>query len=293
MNTFDKSLRLLTIITAVVTIFFSVHSLLENGLSSWVFISTGEFITVLIASLIETYKKGNVEFFGLIGSMLGGLTLGRLFSTMHLETIDLSTLSSLDPLMVAETGPGIQSIEFTSTLLVALLVIQIVRLPWLKRMSVQSRTIGNPNAYEWGMTLVRIYVGMMFVAHFTGHILAGGAPFAVFTDYFGGIGLPFPQAFVVLAGVIELSLAIMLSFGFMTRLAGFGSAIYLFVSVGLGGHYAVGYVWVLPTGGWEFPAMWIFVSGIFMLAGGGKSSADSWLKERYRYNSSKLKTLIA
>jgi len=280
MNAFDKSLRLLTIITALLTIFFSIQTLVEDGLSTWVYISTGAFIAVLIASLIGTYKKGNVEFFGLIGSMLSGLTLGRLFSTMHLETIDLSTLSSLDPLMVAETGPGIQSIEFTSTLLFALLFVQIVRLPWLKRMSVQSRTIGNPNAYEWGMSLVRIYVGMMFVAHFTGHLLAGGAPFAVFTDYFGGIGLPFPQAFVILAGVIELSLAVMLSFGFMTRLAGFGSAMYLFVSVGLGGHYAAGYVWVLPTGGWEFPAMWIFVSGIFMLAGGGKSSIDSWLKEQ-------------
>ncbi|SON53232.1 DoxX family protein [Vibrio tapetis] len=293
MNTFDKSLRLLTIMTAVVTIFFSVHALLEYGLSSWVFISTGAFITVLIVSLVKTYKKGHVEFFGLIGSMLGGLTLGRLFSTMHFETIDLSTLSSLDPLMVAETGPGIQSIAFTSTLLFALLAIQIIRLPWQKMRLAQSPPIISPNAYEWGMTLVRIYIGMMFVAHFTGHILAGGAPFAVFSDYFGGIGLPFPQAFVVLAGVIELSLTIMLSFGLMTRLAGFVSAIYLFVSVGLGGHYAVGYVWVLPTGGWEFPAMWIFVSGIFVLAGGGKSSADHWLREKYRYNSSKLKALIA
>ncbi|MFA0194231.1 DoxX family protein [Vibrio artabrorum] len=292
MNTFDKLLRLLTIITAVVTVFLSVQALLDNGLSAWVFISTVVFIAVLIISLVATYKKGNVEFFGLIGSMLGGLTIGRLFSTMHLEKIDLSTLSSLDPLMVAETGPGIQSIEIASTLLFVLLAIQIVKQPWLKRTSEQSRVVGSTNSYEWGMTLIRIYVGMMFIAHFTGHLLAGGAPFAVFSDYFGSIGLPFPQAFVVLAGVIEVALAVMLSFGFMTRLAGFGSAAYLFVSVGLGGHYAVGYVWVLPTGGWEFPAMWIFVSGIFMLAGGGKSSVDSWLKDKYRYNPSKLKALI-
>ncbi|MEZ9696727.1 hypothetical protein AB4300_22505 [Vibrio lentus] len=156
MNTFDKSLRLLTIITAVVTIFLSVQTLLENGLSTWVFISTGVFIAVLIVSLVKTYKKGNVEFFGLIGSMLGGLTLGRLFSTMHLENIDISTLSSLDPLMIAETGPGIHSIEITSTLLFILLTIQIVKLPWLKKTSAQDQTVGSPNAYEWGMTLVRI-----------------------------------------------------------------------------------------------------------------------------------------
>ncbi|MFA0519957.1 DoxX family protein, partial [Vibrio sp. 10N.222.55.E8] len=76
MNTFDKLLRLLTIITAVVTVFLSVQALLDNGLSAWVFISTVVFIAVLIISLVATYKKGNVEFFGLIGSMLGGLTIG-------------------------------------------------------------------------------------------------------------------------------------------------------------------------------------------------------------------------
>ncbi|CED61170.1 membrane protein, DoxX family [Moritella viscosa] len=293
MNTFDKILRFLTIITSVTTVYLSIDALITNELSLWVFVSTIIFTIVLFVSLYITYQKRNIEFFGLIGTLLGGLTLGRLFSTIHLETINLSALSSLDPLMVAETGNGIQSIEYSSTLLFIILSIQLIRLPWLNKTAVQSSSIGMPTSYEWGMTLIRIYIGMMFIAHFTGHILAGGAPFAVFTDYFRSVGLPFPQGFVILAGVIELSLAVMLSFGFMTRLAAFSSSIYLFVSVGLGGHYAVGYVWVLPTGGWEFPAFWIFVSGIFILSGGGQSSVDRWLKNKYQGNTNKFKFLIS
>lgn len=293
MNIFDKLLRLLTVITAVISVYLSIYALIENSLSVWVSISTIIFSFILIVSLYLTYKEGNVEFFGLVGTLLGGLTLGRLFSTMHLETINLASLSSLDPLMVAETGEGIRSIEYVSSVLFIVLVIQLIRLPWLKRTTTQSKKIGTPSSYEWGMTLIRVYAGMMFIADFTGHLLAGGAPFAVFTEYFGSIGLPFPQGFVVLAGVIELSLAFMLSFGFMTRLAALGSALYLFVSVGLGGHYSVGYVWVLPSGGWEFPALWIFVSGIFMLAGGGNTSVDNWLRTRSLWRNNQLRPLIS
>jgi putative oxidoreductase len=85
---------------------------------------------------------------------------------------------------------------------------------------------------------------------------------------------------VVLAGLIELAVAIGLTFGFMTRTAAFGGAIYLFVAVGLGGHYTAGYIWVLPTGGWEFPALWISVISTFIFSGGGKISIDAWLKQQ-------------
>ncbi|MFH0263453.1 DoxX family protein [Vibrio barjaei] len=293
MNTFDKTLRLLTLIAATFTVILSVKAVVDNGLGSWVSTSAGLFIAVLIASLLKTYNKGQVNFFGLIGALFAQLTLGRIFSTIHLESIDISMLSSLDPLMVAETGPGIPSIELTSTLLFVLLALQLIALPWRSKLSLTQLATGKPDHYAWGMTLVRIYVGLMFIAHFTGHLLVGGNPFAVFADYFGSIGLPFPEAFVILAGIIEISLAIMLSFGLFTRLAGFGSAVYLFVSVGLGGHYSVGYVWVLPTGGWEFPAMWIFVSGIFMLAGGGKLSLDYLLRKKLGQNSISLPEYLA
>ncbi len=111
MNTFDKTLRLLTLIAATFTVILSVKAVVDNGLGSWVSTSTGLFIAVLIASLLKTYNKGQVNFFGLIGALFAQLTLGRIFSTIHLESIDISTLSSLDPLMVAETGQVSQTLS--------------------------------------------------------------------------------------------------------------------------------------------------------------------------------------
>ena len=128
------------------------------------------------------------------------------------------------------------------------------------------------------MTAIRVYVGLMFIAHFAGHLFAGPQAFEVFRNYFASIGLPYPAYFVVLAGLIELAVAFGLAFGFLTRLAAFGGAVYLLVSVGMGGHYGVGYIWVLPTGGWEFPALWAFVVGVFAFTGAGPVSVDNYLR---------------
>ncbi len=58
MNTFDKTLRLLTLIAATFTVILSVKAVMDNGLGSWVSTSTGLFIAVLITSLLKTYNKG-------------------------------------------------------------------------------------------------------------------------------------------------------------------------------------------------------------------------------------------
>lgn len=171
-----------------------------------------------------------------------------------------------------------------STLLVGLLTLHLAMAAWRHSTGkVVNSFIGWPTASDWGLTLLRIYVGLMFVAHFSGHLFAGPVPFAVFTDYFGSIGLPYPAAFVILAGLIEVAVTVGLAFGFMTRIAAVGAAVYLFVSVGFGGHFAVGYVWVLPTGGWEFPALWIFAVSLFALTGGGPVPVDAWLRDRFSH----------
>ncbi|MEH6523560.1 DoxX family protein [Sulfitobacter sp.] len=126
-----------------------------------------------------------------------------------------------------------------------------------------------------------MYVGMMFIAHCAEHLFAGPIPFSVFTGYFASINQPFPTAMVVLAGLIEMAVTIGLASGFMTRIAALGAVAYLFVSVGLGGHFGVGYVWVLTTGGWEFPALWMFAVSIFAFIGGGPVSVDTWLKNKF------------
>jgi putative oxidoreductase len=234
------------------------------------------FLIILAASGYFLMRR-QAEFFAITAALFSTLVVGRLFSNMRFE--DAGALSSLDPLLVAETGPGLAGPTYASLGLVILLCLMIMRHAWHRTHAAEAAEM--PTVNDWALTFLRMYVGLMFIAHFAGHLFAGPIPFGVFSSYFGSIGLPYPAAIVILAGVIELAVAIGLAFGFMTRIAAARAAIYLFVSVGLGGHFGVGYVWVLPTGGWEFPALWIFAVAIFILVGGGVNGVDHWLKSRF------------
>jgi uncharacterized membrane protein YphA (DoxX/SURF4 family) len=48
----------------------------------------------------------------------------------------------------------------------------------------------------------------------------------------------------------------------------------------LGGHFSIGYVWILPDGGYEFGIFWSVIVGVFIVAGGGPVSLDEALKRR-------------
>lgn len=46
-------------------------------------------------------------------------------------------------------------------------------------------------------------------------------------------------------------------------------------------HFPVGYIWILPTGGYEFGIFWALMCAVFVVAGGGVASLDHWLRQRY------------
>jgi hypothetical protein len=46
-------------------------------------------------------------------------------------------------------------------------------------------------------------------------------------------------------------------------------AIYLFLTMLLSGHFSIGYVWILPDGGYEFGIFWSVIVGVFMVVCGG------------------------
>ena len=50
---------------------------------------------------------------------------------------------------------------------------------------------------------------------------------------------------------------------------------YLFLTMFLGGHFSIGYVWILPDGGYEFGIFWSVVVGLFTIVGGGAISLDN------------------
>src|SRR5438477_477453 len=131
---------------------------------------------------------------------------------------------------------------------------------------------------------MRVYVGLMFVPHFGSHILGGPFQFDIYTLYFASLGLSMPAAQVVLAGSVELISAVGLTLGLFTRPVALLGSVYLLMSMLLGGHFQIGYVWALPDGGYEFGVFWAVMVAVFAVLGGGPNSADSelWCSEPAR-----------
>ena len=47
----------------------------------------------------------------------------------------------------------------------------------------------------------------------------------------------------------------------------------------LGGHFNIGYVWILPDGGYEFGIFWAIVTAVFIVTGGGRVSVDNLIRQ--------------
>jgi len=91
--------------------------------------------------------------------------------------------------------------------------------------------------------------------------------------------MPLPAMQVALAGSIELIVAVGLTLGLFTRPVALLGSVYLLMSMYLGGHFQIGYVWALPEGGYEFGVFWAAIVSVFAVLGGGRNSVDAQLWE--------------
>lgn len=141
------------------------------------------------------------------------------------------------------------------------------------------RKDGRLGNLQWQMTFIRIYYGFNEVGHCTEKLFAGNASFHHLQDVFANYGLHSNTTFmVILAGLIELAVAIGLGMGFLTRLAGAGGVIYILTANSYGGHFFNGYTWnSKPNGGWEYILLIIVFFGSCAIGGAGKFSIDGWL----------------
>jgi len=80
-----------------------------------------------------------------------------------------------------------------------------------------------------------------------------------------------PAMPVALAGSIELISAVGLTLGLFTRPVALLGSVYLLMSMLLGGHFQIGYVWALPEGGYEFGVFGAAIIAVF--AGVGWAAA--------------------
>ena len=141
--------------------------------------------------------------------------------------------------------------------------------------------MSNVDTQRAGNTLLRISLGLMFIAHsvilkyFT-FTLAGTA------QYFASIGLPGPLAYAVFA--IEAIAGVLLVLGIQTRWAALAT---LPVLIGaLWAHSGNSWVFSAPNGGWEYPLFLIVLALVVAL-----QAAPATAREKFNSANAQLKAV--
>lgn len=126
----------------------------------------------------------------------------------------------------------------------------------------------------WGITVLRVMVGLVFVMHGGQKLLVLG--FHGVAGYFGSIGIPLPAFFAIVVTLVELLGGIALIFGIATRWAALSLAIDMLVAVLAvklkGGFFA--------PGGVEFEMTLLAACVCLALTGAGEASVEGWLVRR-------------
>jgi putative oxidoreductase len=117
-----------------------------------------------------------------------------------------------------------------------------------------ATTSSNPTLADWGVLLLRLSLGVMFLAHSVVLKLitygAGGT-----AQFFVSVGLPAWLAYVTI--VWEVAGGVLLLVGYRTRLVALALSPILLGALFVV-HAGNGWVFTSPNGGWEYPA-YLFV----------------------------------
>jgi putative oxidoreductase len=122
----------------------------------------------------------------------------------------------------------------------------------------------KPNASDYAALILRIALGVMFVAH-------GLLKFFVFTlpgtaGFFESVGFPGWTAYVVAPAEVALGAALIAGlYARWVALAGIPVLLGAFTV-----HAGNGWVFSNPQGGWEYPLFLVFTAAAVALLGGGR-----------------------
>src|SRR5260370_2371476 len=267
-----RSLSAVTLAVAVIMIGWGLSVVLGQLVTAWFAASATIWMALLLIAAFWQLRGA----FGAMGAWaLATAVVTRLFSILRLNPpASIDGLNPQDLDLLVATGPGIPGFELLGWFLGALVFVQFI----LRAASVAAPADSREASLNASaLTFIRVYVCLMFVPHFGSHILGGPFQFQIYTLYFASLGIPMPAAQVALAGSIELICAVGLTLGLFTRPVALLGSVYLLMSMLLGGHFQIGYVWALPDGGYEFGVFWAAMVAVFAVLGGGANSADRQL----------------
>jgi putative oxidoreductase len=257
---------------AIIMIGWGLGVLIGQPVTAWFAASTTICMALLLISAVWQLR-GSITAIAALA--LASAVVSRLFSILRLNPpASIEGLSPQDLDLLVATGPGVPGFELLGWFLGALVLAHFVLRAAAGVASAEPREDALNAA---ALTFMRVYVGLMFVPHFGSHILGGPDQFKIYTLYFASLGIPMPAIQVALAGSIELICAVGLTLGLFTRPVALLGSVYLLMSMLLGGHFKIGYVWALPEGGYEFGVFWAAMVAVFAVLGGGRNSADRQL----------------
>ena len=126
----------------------------------------------------------------------------------------------------------------------------------------------NNTANDYGITLLRITLGTMFIAHGLLKVFVFALPGTA--GFFESVGFPGFLAYVVVPVEILAGAALLL--GFRTRLVA-AATVPLLLGASMV-HLGNGWVFSAPNGGWEYPVYLVIAAIAQSLLGSGAFSLD-------------------
>jgi putative oxidoreductase len=261
-----------TLAVAIIMIGWGLSVIFTQPVTAWFTASSTVWMALLLISAVWQLRG---SFIAIAALALATAVVSRLFSILRLNPpASLAGLKPDDLDLLVATGPGVPGFAILGWFLGALVFAQFVLRAASVVASSDSREV---SLNESALMLIRVYVGLMLVPHFGSHILGGPFQFKIYTLYFESLGIQMPAMQVALAGTVELVSAVGLTLGLFTRPVALLGSVYLLMSMWLGGHFQIGYVWALPEGGYEFGVFWAAMIAVFAVLGGGRYSLDRQL----------------
>ena len=132
----------------------------------------------------------------------------------------------------------------------------------------------SSNSQSWGLTVLRVVVGIVFLVHGGQKLFIWG--FHGIAGFLGGLGIPFPMFSGVVLTLVELLAGAALVLGLLTRWAAMLLALEMLVAI-LTFHLKHGFF--VPAGV-EYPLMLLTANVTLLLSGPGAASVDGVIAKR-------------